>query len=451
LDDLFVGESASTGREREHFRAVCQATQLLYSEHAESDLFERLMDLIQDYIPADHLYLFLKDPVSDAILPRATRVKGTPDSIPISRTILRRVIADSRAILTADAMQDERFKTGDSIVINQIRSVLCVPVQSGPSSMGAIYAVNARLAETFDETDLQLLTAIGTQLAFRIENMEAIRARGDSFAKLLGRFLAALEECAPGQLCHAERVCMYATAIANEMGLSSEDAYHLRLSALLHDIGKLKTISGLSGADADEDRDAVHVHRAEEVLQNVPGLQRILSNIHAHHERVDGEGVPHRLQGDKIPLGARILAVANGFDHVLESCREGEGEDDAIDGAMVRKAFTELTEGAGKAYDVEVIRALMVAYRHGALFPEEVRPGAADPDDSTPEDALPEPDPDAQPTSRTMRVTPEQGEETVERIEEEEHEADATERRDSTHRAAKIGGGGYKSSSEDSR
>jgi len=48
--------------------------------------------------------------------------------------------------LTADAMQDDRFRGGDSVLINQIRSVLCVPIQDGPSAMGAFYAVNASIA-----------------------------------------------------------------------------------------------------------------------------------------------------------------------------------------------------------------------------------------------------------------------------------------------------------------
>lgn len=433
LDDLFVGESASTGREREHFRAVCQATQLLYSSHKEEDLFEKLMDLIQDYVPADHLYLFLKDADSEAIIPRATRVKGSPDSIPISRTILRRVISESRAILTADAMQDERFKTGDSIVINQIRSVLCVPIQSGPSSMGAIYAVNARLAETFDETDLQLLTAIGTQLAFRIENMQAVRARGDSFAKLLGRLLAALEERSPGEFCHAERVSRYGAAIANELGMNQEEVYHLRMSALLHDVGKLEVISGLSGSATERDRGAAHVLRLEEVLQGVPGLEEILPSIHGHHERFDGDGVPHGLKGDAIPLGARILAVADAFDHVFEKCREGHDESEGVDGATVRKAFTELTDGAGEAFDVEVIRALMVAYRHGALFTDDSRPREVSPASAGLPD--PEPEPEVDTTSKTLRVK-------SRRDKDEDAEGSGrSEKRASTHRAAKIGEG----------
>jgi pSer/pThr/pTyr-binding forkhead associated (FHA) protein len=109
VDDLFVNESASTGREREHVRAVCQATQLLLAEKDQKALFNRLMDLIQEYIPADHLYLFLRDPATGAIVPQATRQSESNRTIPISRTILDRVIKESHAILTADAMQDERF------------------------------------------------------------------------------------------------------------------------------------------------------------------------------------------------------------------------------------------------------------------------------------------------------------------------------------------------------
>ncbi len=431
LDDLYVSEIASSGREHEHFRAVCQATRLLYAEQREKELFERLMDLIQEYVPADHLYLFLKDAQTGAIIPRATRAKGSVDSIPVSRTILRSVISDSRAILTADAMQDERFKTGDSIVLNQIRSVLCVPIQSGLHSMGAIYAVNARLAETFDDSDLQLLMAIGAQLAFRIEGMLNAQAQYERFCGLLGRLLAVMEKCGPGMPCHAERVSRYATAIAEEMNLTPMDVYQVRLSALLHEVGKLTHSSGPSPAARERERGVADASRVEDVLEGVPGMDGVLENIHGHLERVDGEGPSHGRKGDRIPLGARILTVADGFDRALETSRGGQGEDESGLSAAVRKAFTQLTEEAGKAYDGEALRALMVAYRRGKLFDKAERAARIV------EAPMPEPDADADPSSATMRMHPGQSKAIEERARREKAEPRDSTRRDSTRRAAK--------------
>lgn len=363
VDDLFVGESASSARENEQFIAVCQATQVLNTEHDEKQLFEKLMDLIQDNIPADYIYLFLRDSESGAIVPRATRQKGTGSAVPISRTILLRVITESRAILTADAMQDDRFKTGDSIVLHQIRSVLCVPIQAGEKAVGAIYAVNARMAETFEQVDLQMLTAIGAQLAAALEHKIKVKSHRDLFVRLLGRMMRLYEKAPAGAEGHAERVAGYCEAIASELGIGQDDLLQVVLAGLLHDIGKLPKPA--EPKDAAKSDLAAHAVRGEEMLRDVPGLQKVLTFVLDHHERYDGKGGPNGLKGESIPIGARIVAVANAFDHLLF---DGKDPKTAHDAGAIRQAFTDLTAEAGEAFDMAVVRALIVAYRHGLLL-----------------------------------------------------------------------------------
>lgn len=366
VDDLFVGEHSSSARENDGFIAVCQATQVLNTEHDDKQLFEKLMDLIQDNIPADYIYLFLRDPESGAIVPRATRQKGTGSAVPISRTILLRVITESRAILTADAMQDDRFKTGDSIVLHQIRSVLCVPIQAGEKAVGAIYAVNARMAETFEQVDLQMLTAIGAQLAAELEHKIKVKNHRDLFVRLLGRMMRLYEKAPSGAEGHAERVAGYCEAIAVEMSIAQDDLLQIVLAGLLHDIGKLPKPA--EAKDAAKSDLSAHAVRGEEMLRDVPGLQKVLTFVLDHHERYDGKGGPNGLKGESIPIGARIVAVANAFDHLLFDGKDAKDPKDPPDAAAIRQAFTDLTAEAGEAYDMAVVRALIVAYRHGLLL-----------------------------------------------------------------------------------
>jgi HD-GYP domain-containing protein (c-di-GMP phosphodiesterase class II) len=367
VNDLYVMEAGTTGREGDMFKAMCQATQIVQSERDEKKLFDRLLALIQQYIPADYIYLFLRDDTSGAVTPRAMLPKPSENNVAISRSILRRVISESRAILTADAMLDDRFKDGDSIVMHKIRAVLCVPVQgSGQHAMGAIYAVNSRMAETFEQVDLQLLTALATQLALSLENLQSIRHRRRMFIRVMGRVISLLEGLPPKQRGHAERVSIVATGIATELGLSDNQVLFASLAGLLHDIGKVPAVSGLSAQASERGSGVASVLAAIEFLKDIPVLQDVLPAIRSHHERFDGSGIPERLAASQIPLGARILGAANVFDKLVFPLGSPE-KDVEPEPAVVRKAFTEMDSQSGKLFDPDVIRALMVAYRNGAL------------------------------------------------------------------------------------
>ena len=367
LDDLYVLDSPSTGREGELFKAMCQATQILQTEKNEKKLFERLLTLIQEYIPADYLYLFLRDEKTGTVIPRARTTKEADPNIPISRSILKRVISESRAILTADAMQDERFKGGESIVLNNIRSVLCVPLQgSGKQAFGAIYAVNSRLAETFEQSDLQILTALGCQLALSLENLQTIRDRRRLLFRTVGRLVSLLEGHPARQWGHAERVSLYCSAIAAEMGMTDAQVLFTGLAGLLHDIGKVPAVSGVSAAASERSTGVAPVLAALDFLRDIHSLQDALTIIRSHCEHFDGSGIPERLKGGQIPLGSRILGAANVFDKLVFPVGTQVPDVDP-EPAVVRKAFAEIERDSGKLFDPEVVRALMVAYRNGAL------------------------------------------------------------------------------------
>lgn len=366
VDDLYVMDGASAGQEGGYFKAICQATQIVQGERDEKKLFERLLEVIVEHIPADYIYLFLKDELTGAVTPRASRQRSAGTNIPISRSILRRSIEDSCAILTADAMKDDRFKSGDSILMYKIRAVLCVPIQGHAQATGAIYAVNTRAGETFEETDLQLLTAIGAQLAFSIENLTAIRGRRRMFLRTIGRLISLLEGCSQGHRGHSERVSIFSSAIAKELGQTDSQIPYITMAGLLHDVGKVPSVWGLSAAATEHSSGVAPVLASIEFLKDLPGLPEVLPSIRSHHERFDGSGIPEQLKGDAIPLGARILGAANVFDKLVFPNGNPSPDVDP-DPALVRAAFTDMIAQSGRLFDPQIIQALVVAYRHGRL------------------------------------------------------------------------------------
>jgi len=148
---------------------------------------------------------------------------------------------------------------------------------------------------------------------------ESYKELEDLFMSLVKAMVNALDAKSPWTKGHSVRVAEYAEKIAKEIGLDENELKNLRLAGLLHDIGKIGTYDNLLDKPAkltDEEFDLVKRHPAQgaTILTDIKQLKDIIPLIRHHHERIDGRGYPDGLKGEKIPLGARILHVADSFD-----------------------------------------------------------------------------------------------------------------------------------------
>ena len=167
----------------------------------------------------------------------------------------------------------------------------------------------------------------------------------------------ALDMHGPGEGGHAERVAVYAVATGEKLGLDDDELLLLRRAAALHDVGKiavdrrlLTKLGELSEEEFDEIR--LHAKLAEEVIESLPWLRPALPAIRHHHERWDGRGYPDGLAGDSIPLSARIIAVAETFDH-LTTCTGWRHQMTEVE------AVAEVERSSGSQFDPEVVEAFV--------------------------------------------------------------------------------------------
>ena len=164
---------------------------------------------------------------------------------------------------------------------------------------------------------------------------------------------------------HSYRVSVYATKIAREMRVEPERVEDIRSAALLHDIGKLDIsrnilykAARLTESEFKEMQE--HVEKGVALLEPVGGsLRRILPIILSHHDKFDGSGY-HPVHGDKIPIEARIISVADVFDS-LTSDRPYRK---AMSPYEVREI---LTKGAGTEFDPKVVDAFLSAFKRGEM------------------------------------------------------------------------------------
>jgi putative nucleotidyltransferase with HDIG domain len=169
---------------------------------------------------------------------------------------------------------------------------------------------------------------------------------------------------------HSYRVSIYATRIAEEMGMSEERIEDVRAAALLHDIGKLDSsreilYKAARLTDAEMTHIRGHVDKGIDMLSPVGGsLQRILPIVLAHHDRFDGSGY-HPTKGEDIPIEARIISVADVFDALVSDrpYRKGISPFEARD---------TITKASGKDFDPRVVKAFEAAFRKQRLEVPEV-------------------------------------------------------------------------------
>ncbi len=152
---------------------------------------------------------------------------------------------------------------------------------------------------------------------------------------------------------HSERVAEYAGRIANAMQLTKEERGVISDAAILHDLGKMgisDAILNKPGALSPEEYKFIKQHPiiGEKICQPLSSAEGLLPIIRHHHERYDGKGYPDGLAGMEIPLGARILAIADAFD-AMTSDRPYRT------GMPFTKAISILIEGAGSQWDPSVV------------------------------------------------------------------------------------------------
>jgi HD-GYP domain-containing protein (c-di-GMP phosphodiesterase class II) len=156
---------------------------------------------------------------------------------------------------------------------------------------------------------------------------------------------------------HSRRVAEYAAAIAWQMGLSDEDCQMVQASARIHDLGKVTWRDDLlfkPGKLTAEEMERVREHPATgaRIVEGLAHYQKGVPLIRHHHEWIDGSGYPDGLKGDTIPLGARILAVADAYDAMTSDrpYRKALSEEEAL---------RRLVAGAGTQFDGEVVQAFL--------------------------------------------------------------------------------------------
>jgi putative methionine-R-sulfoxide reductase with GAF domain len=267
--------------------------------------------------------LLVDDTTGDLLFEAATGKIGA--SLSKSRTKVKSGIAAwvtnaCQPLIVNDVNCDQRFDGEiDELTGFKTKSVLCVPLMVGGRSIGAIEVINKCSGEVFDNEDLELLTSLSSTTALAIDNARmhqaALQAYLDTI-KILSETIDAKDPYTSG---HSQRVSRYAVMAATSLSLSPLKLQAIEYAGLLHDVGKvaidemiLRKPSQLTPQEWS--KMLTHPRVGATIIADIPFLKEVKTYVLYHHERYDGTGYPDRLRGESIPMGARLLAVADSFD-----------------------------------------------------------------------------------------------------------------------------------------
>jgi HD-GYP domain-containing protein (c-di-GMP phosphodiesterase class II) len=214
------------------------------------------------------------------------------------------------------------------------------------------------LAETFNK--------MAGDIEQYIERLkQAARENRELFLGSIRMLAAAIDEKDPYTRGHSDRVAKYSLIIGRELNLTDEELDRLRISALLHDVGKIGVddrVLKKPGALTDEEFELMKQHPAKgaNIMRPVAQLAEMLPGIELHHEHVDGRGYPYGLRGDQIPLMARIIAVADTLDAVTTH----RPYQSAMDLGFALSRIRTLT---GSKFDPVIVDALEAAVQSGKI------------------------------------------------------------------------------------
>ncbi len=348
--------------ESRNLELVYQVAKLVGSQTSTGKLLNEVLGLAVKATHADSGFIFLLDPKSGKLDPKASVDKegGAPGS-KISKSIVKRVLDSSNAILSSDAGADSRFSGSDSVVLRKIKSVICAPLMFQEKVNGVLYLHSSQMLTSFDKPELEAAAAIAIQLGSAIGGFLAAARSRKLMSGAIKALVGAMESRDPKMGGHSERVAAYSAHIARELKMPADAVKRVYLAGLLHDVGKIALPPAAKLAGGYKARNE-HPVLGEKILGNLDGFQDIIPAVKYHHELYNGSGYPEGLAGDKIPAIARIVCVANAFDN-LSSYGGAAGEP-----ASVKQVLLDMGQNANKEYDDKVLKGLLVAESKGTLF-----------------------------------------------------------------------------------
>lgn len=338
--NIKINEISRKISEIEMIRSILELNRIIISITDIEELCTSIIDLVYNLVRPGVALFYLKDDDTGRFFLRRTKGKSVDISFPI--------------ILFLTDMQDSSIRNNNFF---QRIDDDCFEVRLfGKKDIIGILRFYSK-DKFFEDKELQLLSVFGTQIGIALENAKLVQQLRDSYISSIRSLVNSLEAKDPYTKNHSEQVAYYAVAIGKNLGLKGETLESLRNAAYLHDIGKLgikDEIIAKRDLLSEEELGIIKKHPliTKEILKPLKIRKEEVEACLYHHEKVDGTGYPEGLSGEKIPLMARILSVADALSAMISERPYRKRME-------METALEELRKNSGKQFDEKIVNVLI--------------------------------------------------------------------------------------------
>jgi putative nucleotidyltransferase with HDIG domain len=341
---------------------------LINSSLDTQTVLDNALHCAEEFMEAEASSIFLIDEVRGDLYfhvargERADQVKEL--RLKIGEGVAGWVAQTEHPLIVPDVSQDPRFSPRvDALSGFHTRSILCVPLTSKGRLVGVVQVLNKKIAAGFDRQDQEMLAMLADHIGIALENAWNYQKIEEVLEQVVQTLSTTLEIRDPYTAGHQQRVSMLAVALAREMGLSASETKCLRITGLLHDIGKIVVpaeILSKPGKLSDLELNLIktHARAGYEILKEVKFPWDVATMILQHHEHLDGSGYPGGLKGEEIMFEARVLAVADAVE-AMASHRPYRA------GLGLENALAEISQKRGVWYEAGVVDACLRLFEKG--------------------------------------------------------------------------------------
>lgn len=270
------------------------------------------------------------------------------------------------AVSVDDAPRHPRYAKRADEMPTLLPGYAVVPIRQG--GIAGALTVAGRAKGFMRPEDRDLLAALARHGGVALENAHHHERAVNFFTHTSDMLITVLEQVDVFYPGHSRAVAVLADMVTRRLGLPDPERRGIHFAALLHDIGKIMVDPAVvrgerAGGQADSPM-REHPALGVELLKPITIWEEVLPSVLAHHERWDGAGYPNGQTGEEIPLGARVIAVADAFDAMTRETPHGRRRTAA-------DAIVELEACSGSQFDPRIVRLFVAEYRErGHLLPD---------------------------------------------------------------------------------